>query len=315
MRLLRLNQTYFSPTQASGAAALLVPTPNEGICTRFSPPHVSAHPWEPMGPPPLVIYQPFSIRPQPRMLHGYHNGIVGDNDALLPEDNSNTISQPVAQYLRMHEQHRTLTAHTSSLGRQIDSSPTAKRGLPFALSFPSDADQLTKFQVFLRLHIEAFAASPVDVAVRTRGRIALMFLPTIGSGEQCTFPHRPMDFIKRHKTCARRTCNADSVRKCPSPSRRCLRSCSPPRRRLPPRRVVESIGRIALDKWAWSIPSWESFSLINKHNFADDWCTVQPTSFWLVQLDSRERTRIWIREQVVKYGCHLVPLCVTVALD
>jgi hypothetical protein len=100
-----------------------------------------------------------------------------------------TISQPVAQYLQMHEQQqrqrqqqRAWTTRSRVLeARNVSLSTVVTRGhLPQFLSSRSDVNQLTKFQVFLRLHIEAFAASPIDVAVRTRGRNKAVVLNQVG---------------------------------------------------------------------------------------------------------------------------------------
>jgi hypothetical protein len=168
----------------------------DGNCARFYQGHVSSQQWEPMGPPPLLLYQPFPMRTQQQQqlsmplgapplqipLHGCYNGIVqGNQDALY--QGRNDISRPVARYLQMHkQQHRAWTARPEVLDAvpQHTVSPTVKRGLPFVLSSVSDADQLTKFQVFLRLHIEAFAASPLDVAIQTRGRNKQVHLNQVG---------------------------------------------------------------------------------------------------------------------------------------
>jgi hypothetical protein len=52
--------------------------------------------------------------------------------------------------------------------------------LPMLLSTSMDRTVLTKFQVFLRLHIEAFAATDKDVTSRIRGRHKKMLLNQVG---------------------------------------------------------------------------------------------------------------------------------------
>jgi hypothetical protein len=203
MRLLRLNHTL---SQAHRQVSLLASMPiAEGTFPRISRAVVSsAH--EPMlGPPPLVIHQAsFPMQPPPpppphlsmTMLgtasltrpimselwqHGSTGTIVRGGGGGGGDDvpgHSSTISQPVAQYLQMHEQQQQQQQQQRAWTTR--SRVVTPGHLPQILSSRSDVIQLTKFQVFLRLHIEAFAASPIDVAVRTRGRNKAVVLNQVG---------------------------------------------------------------------------------------------------------------------------------------
>jgi hypothetical protein len=52
--------------------------------------------------------------------------------------------------------------------------------VPFALSSPNDGLVLSPLQVFLRLNIEAFAATDVDAVVRIKGRNKPVYLNQVG---------------------------------------------------------------------------------------------------------------------------------------
>jgi hypothetical protein len=67
---------------------------------------------------------------------------------------------------RLHHANESVPNHPSCFWPSSVPPPMA----PFRLSSQYDALHLSKFQVFLRLNIEAFAATPMDVVIRTRGR-------------------------------------------------------------------------------------------------------------------------------------------------
>jgi hypothetical protein len=104
--------------------------------------------------------------------------------------------------------------------------------LPLKLSQSTDMVILSKFQVFLRLHIEAFAATDEDVSSRIRGRNKQIHLHQVGVRcRHCA--HIPANQrlpgavyfpSSTSKTCARHICNADSAPKCPNRPRTCLRN-------------------------------------------------------------------------------------------
>jgi hypothetical protein len=111
-------------------------------------------------------------------------------------------ANPVVQYLQQQTRQRTCTRHcesgggggsgSGSSGESGFESPAARSisqdlvssndvcTLPAALSRSTDGVVLSKFQVFLRLHIEAFAATSDDVSSRIRGRYKQVRLNQVG---------------------------------------------------------------------------------------------------------------------------------------
>jgi hypothetical protein len=71
-----------------------------------------------------------------------------------------------------HPSNEAVSNHPSCIWHSVSMSLAVPPPImtPFRLSSPNDALHLSKFQVFLRLNIEAFAATLTDVAIRIRGR-------------------------------------------------------------------------------------------------------------------------------------------------
>jgi hypothetical protein len=72
-----------------------------------------------------------------------------------------------------------LTSPSLSISQELVL-PAVTVTLPSVLSRSMDGTFLTKFQVFLRLHIEVFAATPEDVVTRIRGRHKQIRLHQVG---------------------------------------------------------------------------------------------------------------------------------------
>jgi hypothetical protein len=106
-------------------------------------------------------------------------------------------ANPVVQYLQQQTRQRTCTRHCESGGGGGSSGESGFESpalsisqdlvssndvctLPAALSRSTDGVVLSKFQVFMRLHIEAFAATSDDVSSRIRGRYKQVRLNQVG---------------------------------------------------------------------------------------------------------------------------------------
>jgi hypothetical protein len=202
MRSLRLNLVLSASLQQVAQAAAVMSTPSVFGVAQSMPNHTfasvgSVNQWSFMASSPFAM-DPSTNRdsfavPSPCAMT---SSAVGAHTHWV-ESSSHNTGNPVLQYLQQQQQqalhgkgvrHKVSGRHgmiglTSSSTPSISQdmgSPPQNGTLPAVLSCSMDEVVLTKFQVFLRLHIEAFAATPQDVSSRVRGRHKQVRLHQVG---------------------------------------------------------------------------------------------------------------------------------------
>jgi hypothetical protein len=199
MRSLRLNLLPSASLQQVTQAAAVMSTPSAFGVAQSMPNHTSAsvglvNQWSFLLSSPFVM-DPTTNRdsfavPSPCAMT---SSAVGAHTHWVESSTRNT-GNPVIQYLQQQQQqalhgegarrnesgrHGMIGLTSSSIYQDMGSPP--KTGtLPAVLSCSMDEVLLTKFQVFLRMHIEAFAATSQDVSSRVRGRHKQVRLHQVG---------------------------------------------------------------------------------------------------------------------------------------
>jgi hypothetical protein len=190
MRSLRMNQVLSTLVPRAGAANAFMSTPiafglSHSMSNQLSL-LASSNQWSPMNTLALESILPMHARTLDR------NDDVGNHRPVqnLPGV-YDVAGSPAGQYIYWQQALLREHAGRNGNGGSGFTSPTLSISqdlvlphmtitLPSVLSRSMDGAFLTKFQVFLRLHIEAFAATPVDVSTRIRGRHKQIRLHQVG---------------------------------------------------------------------------------------------------------------------------------------
>jgi hypothetical protein len=200
MRLLRLNVALSHSIQQARQAAAVMSTPSAFGVAQSMPNHTSSvgsfNQWSFMASSPSVMLDPSTNRdsfavPFPCAMT---SPAMGAQTRL--ESSSHHTKNPIIQYLQQqqvlnrdgarhyesgrHGMNVSTSPPPLSISQDLSSSHVVGTHLPAVLSCSTDGIVLTKFQVFLRLHIEAFAATPHDVSSRIRGRHKQVRLHQVG---------------------------------------------------------------------------------------------------------------------------------------
>jgi hypothetical protein len=216
MRLLRLNMALSASLQQARQDAAVISTQSVTMVAPNKPNHVSpvasSNQWSSMAslsfatnnstnhcnwaaePMRRVLTQPTMGRVQARWVENQSSMMA--SGAGITEN-----PVPVIQYLQQLQTLRREGARfdvsdsrgvngftsppPSSIPQDLVASNATYVQLPAVLSCSMDEVLLTKFQVFLRMHIEAFAATPLDVLARVRGRHKQVRLHQVGI--QCRY--------------------------------------------------------------------------------------------------------------------------------
>jgi hypothetical protein len=198
MRLLRLNVALSASLQQARQAAAVMSTPSAIGVPRSMPNHTSSvgsfNHWSFMASSSStnrdsIATSSYSLWTPPVM--GAQTRRVESSSTVGALRNN---GNPVIQYLQQQQalnrqgarQNKSIGMNVStnplplSVSQDLVSSHVTCAQLPAVLSCSMDEVLLTKFQVFLRLHIEAFAATPHDVSSRIRGRHKQVRLHQVG---------------------------------------------------------------------------------------------------------------------------------------
>jgi hypothetical protein len=258
MRLLRLNQVLSASLQeVRGTEAFLsshqgaMGVASNNMYNSISPLALS-HQWASMVSPPrlqdetcrqlMFATLPCSVTPLAPLTQSHWcmqgNGAFGTPSVDQYLHQQQTFHRECAhQEESVHRGSSAFTAPSHSIP-QDSMLPNATGVLPAVLSRSADEVILSKFQAFLRQHIESFAATNEDVYSPIRGRNKPVLLHQVGIRcRHCAhisanrrakgsvyFPSTTMGFYQAAQTWPLCICNVDCVPKCPSRSRTSLLS-------------------------------------------------------------------------------------------
>jgi hypothetical protein len=211
MRLLRLNMALSASLQQARQDAAVISTQSVTMVAPNMPnqvsPVASSNQWSSMASFPFATNNSMNhcnwaaeqmrrVLAQPTMGRVQARWVENQCSTRASRAGITENPVPVVQYLQQQQTLRRdgarfdvsdshgVNGFTSPPPRSIPQDLVASSAtcaqLPAVLSCATDGIVLTKSQVFLRMHIEAFAATPLDVLARVRGRHKQIRLHQIG---------------------------------------------------------------------------------------------------------------------------------------